>query len=79
MSRVRTLDSLRLLQVDQDGLRSLSGLKHDEYLAAWERGGGPFFHWEWRARALGMEGEGSGPPICSVDSSDDATSRDVRP
>ena len=38
VSRVRTLDSLRLLQADQDGLRSLSGLKHDEYLAAWERG-----------------------------------------
>ena len=38
VSRVRTLDSLRLLQHDLAGLVSLSGLKHDEYLAAWEQG-----------------------------------------
>ena len=38
VSRVRTLDSLRLLQDDPDGLRALRGLKHDECLAAWERG-----------------------------------------
>ena len=38
MSRVRTLDSLRLLQHDEAGLQSLSSLKHDDFLAAWERG-----------------------------------------
>ena len=38
VSRVRTLDSLRLLQLDQAGLASLKGLKHDEHLAAWSRG-----------------------------------------
>ena len=38
VSRVRTLDSLRLLQDDVAGRQALSRLKHDEYLAAWERG-----------------------------------------
>ena len=38
VSRVRTLDSLRLLQDDVVGRQALSRLKHDEYLAAWERG-----------------------------------------
>ena len=38
VSRVRTLDSLRLLQFDLEGHQALSRLKHDEYLAAWERG-----------------------------------------
>ena len=38
ISRVRTLNSLRLLQDDPDGQRSLHSLKHDEFLAAWERG-----------------------------------------
>ena len=35
---MRTLDSLRLLQDDVVGRQALSRLKHDEYLAAWERG-----------------------------------------
>ena len=41
VSRVRTLDSLRLLQDDVDGRQALSRLKHDEYLAAWEKGYDP--------------------------------------
>ena len=35
--RVRTLDSLRILQKDDDGLQALRNLRHDEYLVAWER------------------------------------------
>ena len=41
VSRVRTLDSLRLLQDDVVGRQALTRLKHDEYLAAWERGYDP--------------------------------------
>ena len=38
---MRTLDSLRLLQDDVVGRQALSRLKHDEYLAAWEKGYDP--------------------------------------
>ena len=34
---MRTLDSLRILQKDDDGLQALRNLRHDEYLVAWER------------------------------------------
>ena len=38
VSRVRTLDSLRLLQDDLAGRQALARLRHDVYLGAWERG-----------------------------------------
>ena len=45
VSRVRTFDSLRLLQRDEEGLRAVAALKHDELLAAWERGYDTKGHW----------------------------------
>ena len=38
ISRVRTSDSLRLLQVDREALDAVRALKHDELLGAWEGG-----------------------------------------
>ena len=38
ISRVRTLDSLRLLQYDREALFNVGGKQHPEFLTAWEGG-----------------------------------------
>ena len=45
VSRVRELDGLRLLQVDQEGLDAVAALGSDEYLHAWEQGYGDDGMW----------------------------------
>ena len=59
ISRVRTLNSLRLLQRDEEALKKVSKLRHDDYLRAWERGYDKHGHWSderaekaWKARKV---------------------------
>ena len=45
VSRVRELNGLRLLQVDQEGLDAVAALRPDDYLHAWEQGYGDDGFW----------------------------------
>ena len=62
ISRVRTLNSLRLLQRDEEALKKVSKLRHDDFLRAWERGYDKHGHWSderaekaWKARKVEVQ------------------------
>ena len=62
ISRVRTLESLRLLQRDEEALNKVKKLKHDDYLSTWERGYDKDGRWgdelaesAWKARKVAKQ------------------------
>eukprot|EP00966_Prymnesium_polylepis_P001817 41716-Prymnesium_polylepis.1 len=56
ISRVRSLASLRVLQKDVEGLKSIAALKPDEFLAAWERGYDGAGRWSDALAKAALEG-----------------------
>ena len=62
ISRVRILESLRLLQRDEEALNKVKKLKHDDYLSTWERGYDKDGRWgdelaesAWKARKVAKQ------------------------